>query len=442
MNRPFFIFAFMTTIKELYKIFKTSTGVCTDTRQITKDCLFFALKGANFNGNLFAEKALEQGALKAIVDEPDVVKDDRFILVDDVLNTLQKLSNHHRRALNIPIVGITGTNGKTTTKELVKAVLDKKYNAFATVGNFNNHIGVPLTLLSLDESIEIAIVEMGANHIGEIGFLCNIAEPTVGLVTNVGKAHLEGFGSFEGVKKTKGELYRFVENKNGLLFVNKSNEHLLEMLDDGAELFYYGTEDDCKVKVKKLNNTPNLSFTFEAKQQELQVNAQLVGGYNLENALAAISVGIHYGVHLDDIVHAINEYSPENNRSQLVVSENNKVLFDAYNANPTSMKAALENFVSIAEKNKTVILGEMKELGEDSTAEHRTVLDFLRKSSLNSVYLVGANYQPLLNKKDSFIWSKNVDSLKERLLQNPLNDSFILVKGSRTNKLELLKDVL
>ncbi|MGQ1785104.1 MULTISPECIES: UDP-N-acetylmuramoyl-tripeptide--D-alanyl-D-alanine ligase [unclassified Saccharicrinis] len=432
----------MMSIKDIYQVFKTSTGVCTDTRQIKKDGLFFALRGANFNGNLFASQALEHGAVKVVVDDADVAKNENYILVENVLATLQELATFHRRELNIPIVGITGTNGKTTTKELVKTVLDKKYRSFATVGNFNNHIGVPLTLLSIDEKIEIAVVEMGANHPGEIDFLCKIAEPNVGLITNVGKAHLEGFGSFEGVKKTKGELYRFIESKQGLLFVNKSNTHLLGMLNSGAELFYYGHNTDCKVRVTELRNTPNLSFGCKINEEEIHINAQLMGGYNLENALAAISVGTYFGVEPHKIAEAINEYTPENNRSQMVISDKNKILFDAYNANPTSMKAALENFVALNEKNKVAILGEMKELGDDSRQEHMKVLHFLRNKNLTDVYLVGENYKSMLQDEDGFKWADNVNVLIEEIATTPIRNSFILVKGSRSNKLELLKGIL
>ncbi len=432
----------MMTIKELYNIFNTSTGVCTDTRNIKVGSIFFALKGASFDGNLFANKALDQGAGWAVVDDPKLEDNDRFILVKDVLRCLQSLATYHRRELGIPIVGITGTNGKTTTKELVKVVLDKKLHAFATEGNFNNHIGVPLTLLSLNKKMDVAVVEMGANHLEEIDLLCNIAEPSVGLITNVGRAHLEGFGSFDGVKKTKGELYRFIEEKRGLLFVNKSNPHLLGMLGEGAKLFFYGDDDDCRVKVTELKNTANLSFSCVVDKEKIEIKANLIGGYNMENALAAISVGLYFGVLPTDIEDAINSYVPENNRSQMVVSENNKILFDAYNANPTSMKAALENFVALKEDNKIVILGEMKELGNDSESEHIKTLNFLRNQDLSSIYLVGESYKVLLSEHDGINWFEDVISLRNYILDNEIKNSFILVKGSRSNQLEKLKEVL
>ena len=432
----------MAKIKKLYEDFINSTGVCTDTRNILEGCLFFALKGANFDGNQFAEEALSQGAAKVVVDDDNVVKGNSYILVDNVLSTLQDLSNYHRKALGIPIIGITGSNGKTTTKELLSAVLNQKYKVLATVGNYNNHIGVPLTLLSLKEDIELAVVEMGANHIGEIDFLCKIAEPNMGIITNVGKAHLEGFGSFEGVKQAKGELYRFIENNTGVLFVNKSNDHLMEMLGKGSEVFFYGNDQSCQVKLIEIKKTPNLKFSCNIKEKEIFVNSKLVGQYNLENALAAISVGTYFNVEEEKIVEAINNYEPNNNRSQLIITDKNEVLLDAYNANPTSMKAALENFVVADEENKAVILGEMKELGVDSEKEHQALIDFVNESNFNSIYVVGESYRHLLQGTNNISWFKNVDSLRKHLVYSPLKDAFVLVKGSRSNKLEQLKEVL
>ena len=430
------------TIQQLYDIFKTSSGVCTDTRKITEGCLFFGLKGANFNGNLFAAAALQQGAKKVVVDEAAVALNEDYILVEDVLTALQELSTYHRISLGIPIVGITGTNGKTTTKELIKAVLDTKYRTLATTGNLNNHIGVPLTLLSLKENTEIGVVEMGANHQGEIAFLCEIARPNVGMITNVGKAHLEGFGSFEGVKKAKGELFRFIEKQKGTLFLNKGNSHLLSMLDKGAEVIFYGEEDDCTIRLKELRNTPNLSFTAYIDNKLVDVDAQLMGGYNLENALAAMAIGSYFGVEADGIAQAICNYAPDNNRSQLVVTAKNKILFDAYNANPTSMLAALHNFGALKDNNKVAVLGEMKELGEDSSMEHSSILDFLRDHKSLEVYVIGENYKSLLKVGDGFKWFKDVDTLMLGLSKHPIQNSFVLVKGSRSNQLEKLKELL
>lgn len=432
----------MTSIQELYKVYKNSTGVCTDTRSITKGCLFFALKGASFNGNLFATKAIEAGALAVVVDDVSVVDGEQYFFVSDVLRTLQDLANYHRNTLDIPVIGVTGTNGKTTTKELIKSVLDRKFEVLATEGNFNNHIGVPLTLLSIKDSCEVAVIEMGANHQGEIAFLCEIAEPTMGLITNVGKAHLEGFGSFEGVKKTKSELYKFIESKAGLLFVNKENNHLKGMLGEGADLFYYGADDTCEVRFVSVESSPNLAFNCFVDGKTVHVKSHLIGGYNLENALAAISIGKYLGVRVDEIVKAIEEYVPNNNRSQLITTEHNKVLFDAYNANPTSMGLAVGNFLSLEEDNKVMILGEMKELGDDSEKEHSILLDSVRKNGEAKVFLVGDQYTTIIRADDNFKWFNSVDLLKAYLQDNALLDSFILVKGSRSNKLEGLKEVL
>jgi len=429
-------------IEELYELFIKSSGVCTDTRAITSGCIFFALKGGNFNGNEFAGKALESGASFAVVDEKEVVNGDNFILVDDVLKTLQKLANFHRKTLAIPIVGITGTNGKTTTKELINEVLKRKYITSATQGNLNNHIGVPLTLLSMNKSVEFGIVEMGANHMGEIEELCLIAEPDYGIITNVGKAHLEGFGSFEGVKKTKSELYRFIEKKKGVLFVNIDNSHLKEMLGVGSTIVKYGSSPDCLVQADSLFPSAFLQFSCNVKEERLEIKSNLVGSYNLENALAAICIGSYFGVLNREIVDAIQNYLPTNNRSQLVETEKNKVLFDAYNANPTSMMKALNNFISIPDANKTVILGEMKELGEDSLLEHQNVVSYLKSEYAGDVILVGEGYIHKDINLSGIKHFKNVEELITYLIANVIKDNFVLVKGSRSNKLERLKDVL
>ncbi len=432
----------MLKIAELHQLFLQSKGVSTDTRDIKEGSMFFALKGASFNGNQFAGQALDSGAMFVVVDEPEVVKDHRFILVDEVLDALQKLAGYHRKQLGIPIIGITGTNGKTTTKELIKAVLETKYKVFATVGNFNNHIGVPLTLLAMNGDIEMGIVEMGANHQGEIEQLCHIAQPDYGLITNVGKAHLEGFGSFEGVMKTKAELYRHIEAKRGTLFVNASNDYLLSMLGEGADLYRYGKDDSFKVFFKKFLAGDFLGAVCVVKGQEIILKSNLVGAYNLENILAAVAVGNCFEVENSAILSAIANYIPQNNRSQLVETKSNKVLFDAYNANPTSMQAALDNFVQINKSNKVVILGEMRELGEDSFNEHASIIRFLQSAGLYKVILVGESYKPFMQRHHSFLYYDNVEMLIDALQKDPLQYCFILVKGSRTNKLEKLKEVL
>ncbi len=432
----------MSKIKELYQLYISSTGVCTDTRKINKGCLFFALKGANFNGNLFAETALKQGAYRAVVDDATVVHGDNYILVDDVLKSLQDVAVYHRQQLNIPVIGITGTNGKTTTKELAAAVLAKKYNVLATKGNLNNHIGVPLTLLSINSSIELAVIEMGANHPGEIDFLCQIAQPDFGLITNVGMAHLEGFGSFEGVKKTKAELYNYLQENKGLIFKNSGNKYLKDMLPKDSKLFNYGIDENDRIRVRNVGSNTVLSFEVFIDNEPLKIESNLIGSYNLENILAAISLGCYFGVNKEDVALAIKEYIPENNRSQLVSTEKNEVLFDAYNANPTSLNAALENLIGIDKKNKSVILGEMKELGDESCKEHKKVVDFLKKNLLHKVVLIGESYKKVLNGNEGFLWFKNVDECIERFNEVGLKDAFVLVKGSRSNQLEKLKQVL
>ncbi len=430
----------MTNISDIYSLFLKSTGICTDTRAIKLNSIFFALKGANFNGNKFAEHAIDQGALYAIVDEKEWVISDKVILVDNALETLQKLANYHRKQLNIPIVGITGTNGKTTTKELIKSVLETTYKVYATQGNLNNHIGVPLTILSMDKTTEIGVVEMGANHPGEIGFLCNIADPDYGIITNVGKAHLEGFGSFEGVKQTKSELYRFIEAKQGTLFVNSDNEHLQGMLKSGATLCSYGRESFNKVVLCEVFQSDFLTFSCAINCSELEVKTNMVGNYNIENILAAITIGSYFKVSKMNIVKALSNYKPTNNRSQLEVTAKNKVLFDAYNANPTSMEASLKNFISMKGDRKVLILGEMKELGEDSLVEHKKLVDFLLTKKINT-FLIGRNYKEL-TENTPFLYYENVEALCDYLEKKPLSNSFIMVKGSRSNQLEKIKELL
>ncbi len=405
--------------------------------------MFFALKGANFNGNLFAEKALDSGASYAIVDEKDVVvKGKNFVLVEDVLKSLQQLAFYHRNQIGIPILGITGTNGKTTTKELIKVVLEKKYNVYATQGNLNNHIGVPLTLLAIDKSVEVGIVEMGANHPGEIEDLCSIADPDYGLITNVGKAHLEGFGSFEGVMKTKAELYRHIEKKEGSLFINEENAFLKSMLKGGSTNIKYGIGDQSSAYAIEILDAEFLEFKAIVNNEEIKVTTNLVGEYNLENVLAAISIGLNFKVDLQDIVDAIGNYLPTNNRSQLVKTDKNTVLFDAYNANPTSMKAALSNLFVINKKNKVAVLGEMKELGKSSSQEHEDLLNILVRNKNINVILVGSNYSSFKDQFKDFIYFDDVDCLIKYIESNAIRNSYVLVKGSRSNKLEKLEGKL
>lgn len=431
-------------ISQLYTLFKQYPVVTTDSRICPKDSIFFALKGEKFNGNLFAEKALADGCALAVVDEWDGDADERIILVDNVLETLQKLANYHRRKLKIPILGITGTNGKTTTKELVSTVLSRKYKIAYTQGNFNNHIGVPLTLLAMTKEHEMGVVEMGANHRGEIKMLCEIAEPDYGLITNVGKAHLEGFGSFENIIKTKCELYDFIRERDGKVFVNKDNEHLYKM-SDGMDRILYGKNDPSLFASGNITDaTPFLEFDWCFFDKSFRVKTRLVGEYNLDNALAAVAVSKFFGVDTPSISRALQEYEPRNNRSQFRRTEKNDLIMDAYNANPTSMKASLEFFAKIpSQQPKAVILGEMKELGDVSAEEHSKIIGFLRENPFPKVFLVGAMFQlPAGDKHPDFALFATVDELIAHLRQHPLEGHYVLLKGSHSVQLEKAVDVL
>ena len=425
-------------MSNLYNIFLNSTGITTDSRDCPKGSIFFALKGETFDGNKYAGAALEKGCSYAVVDEAEYATDDRFILVPDVLTALQQLANEHRRALGTRIIGVTGTNGKTTTKELIAAVLSKNYNVLYTQGNFNNHIGVPKTLLRLTKEHEIAVVEMGANHPGEIKTLVNIVEPDYGIITNVGKAHLEGFGSFEGVIKTKGELYDFLRQKGGSkVFIDADNEHLAGIAHD-LELIKYGVKSDAgtlAVKGEVIACDPFLRFRWNGGE----VNTHLIGAYNIYNMLAAATIGMHFGVTPAQINEALTEYVPSNNRSQLTVTENNKLVVDTYNANPTSMMAALENFTLMAMPSKMAILGSMGELGAVSHDEHQRIVNYLTQHGYNDVWLVGKEFGKIECNYRKFA---DVEAVKQELLSHPLKDQCILIKGSNTMRLFELPPLL
>ena len=410
-------------IENIYTLYSKHFLVDTDTRNIRKNTLFFALKGNNFNGNEFAEKALNLGALYSIVDEREYQTNTNIILVDDVLETLQQLANFHRKQLNIPIIGLTGSNGKTTTKELINAVLVKKYNTTATKGNLNNHIGVPLTLLSMTPKTEIGIVEMGANHLKEIAFLCSIATPDFGYITNFGKAHLEGFGSLEGVIQGKSELYNYLQKNNKIAFVNP-NDFIQVEKTKKIETVSFNTND---VKFIEANPFVRLSF------YNTQIQSNLIGKYNYTNIVAAITIGHYFKVSLDNIKKAIEAYIPTNNRSQIIETEVNKIILDAYNANPTSMKAALENFVALEGTNKTVILGDMFELGKDSFKEHQAIADLSTELNFENTFLVGENFYQTNTKKHQF---KSYDDLEKYIINHPIKNHSILIKGSRGMRLE------
>ena len=450
-------------IKELYEIYKAHPVVTTDSRNCPEGSIFFALKGETFDGNKFAIAAIEKGCAYAVVDDKSIVHS-KVILVDNVLETLQALARYHREQLDIPFVGITGTNGKTTTKELVATVLSKKYRVHYTQGNFNNHIGVPLTLLSIKPDCEMAVIEMGANHPGEIKALADIALPTCGLITNVGKAHLEGFGSLEGVINTKKELYDNLAEHGGHVFVNAANPLLMKALDNvqcttnglepwrkmhNAQLTTYSSTADVKANVngRLLRCAPYVEF--EWKTQFSTFNSQLlthfVGAYNLDNMLAATTVGLHFGVAEEDICDAISNYVPANNRSQLTKTESNTLIVDAYNANPTSMMAAIDNFELMEGENKLAILGDMLELGEQSGDEHQTIVRRLVESKIEKVILVGKEFckctmhdaQPTvlsLGEKctidNRFVVYESLDALLESQCVESLQSRLILLKGS------------
>ena len=420
-------------IKELYEIYKAHPVVTTDSRNCPEGSIFFALKGETFDGNKFAVAAIEKGCAYAVVDDK-TIEHPQTILVDNVLDTLQQLARYHREQLDIPFVGITGTNGKTTTKELVATVLSKKYRVHYTQGNFNNHIGVPLTLLSIKPDCEIAVIEMGANHPGEIKTLANIALPTCGLITNVGKAHLEGFGSLEGVINTKKELYDNLVVRGGHVFVNAANPLLMNVLNAKSYTTYSSNSDVmADVNGRLLRCAPYVEFEWHSQLStfNFQLSTCFVGAYNLDNMLAAITVGLHFGVTKEDICSAISDYVPANNRSQLTKTERNTLIVDAYNANPTSMMAAIDNFDIMEGENKMVILGDMLELGEQSEVEHQNIVRRLMESKIERIILVGKEFKKACEtlgvNKFEIIESLG-DDFKSQL--SVLNSQLILLKGS------------
>ena len=427
-------------IKYLYSLFEKHPQVTTDSRNCAKGSIFFAIKGELFNGNRYAREAIAKGCAYAIVDEPEFADEsERILLTSDVLKTLQKLANHHRRQFSIPIIGITGTNGKTTTKELIAAVLKSRYNVLNTEGNLNNHIGVPLTLLRLRKEHEMAVIEMGANHPGEIADLCAIAQPTCGLITNVGKAHLEGFGSFENIVKTKSELYDFLKTNNGILFLDNENP-ILRGKAAGMEAYRYGTSDDLFVAGSIAASDPFLTIEWRVAGESRKIATQLIGGYNLSNVLAAVCVGHYFGVPKQTIVEAIASYEPVNNRSQFKQTAHNRLIIDAYNANPSSMRAAIENFMDMGKASKMVILGDMLELGGSSEEEHRGITELLRKSDIEEVLLCGAAFSSLSG--NPYKTFPNTDELLRFLTQSPIKGREILIKGSRGVRLEKVVELL
>ena len=472
-------------IETIYQAYLACNGVCTDSRACQEGNLFVCLKGENFDGNDFAEKAVEMGCKYVLTSRKDLLTSDEswnrrideslncgtdesskrlndsttkqignspFIYVEDTLVALQQLAAHHRKVLGTPIVGITGTNGKTTTKELVAAVLAKKYNVLYTLGNFNNHIGVPLTLLRLTKEHNMAVIEMGANHPGEIAFLANIVMPDAGLITNVGKAHLAGFGSFEGVKNTKAELYRNLLSRGKTVFVDADNEHLKEMLANiendesynsgtstSSVTELYGSNPTLPVNGKVVSCTPYVNIDLNIDGNNYHVNSQLIGSYNVSNMLSAACVGHYFGVPAMQIVKALSDYTPQNNRSQLTKTERNTLIVDAYNANPTSMEAALRNFALIQTEGKAVILGDMFELGDDSATEHQKVVSLLEQLGITEAYLLGKNFETTTGIGTRFA---STSLFKEWLQAHPLSGKTLLIKGSNSMKLTTLIDAL
>lgn len=424
-------------MQELYSHFLKFPIAVTDTRAILPDSIFFALKGPNFNANEFAEKALASGSRFAVIDEAKYKKDDRYILVEDVLSTLQKLANHHRKQFNIPVLGLTGTNGKTTTKELIHAVLSQKFNVLSTKGNLNNHIGVPLTLLNLNKDHEFAVIEMGANKPGDIKELCDIADPDFGMITNVGKAHLEGFGDVQTVIKTKTELYNHIRNKKGKIFLNTDNVILAEKGKDISHESYGLNSGNVKGKNIKVN--PFLSLEVENSEGKIQIQTHLVGTYNAENIIAACCIGNFFGVENSKIKSGLENYVPSNNRSQIIQKENCTILMDAYNANPSSMKAAIENFAAIDHPDKFFVLGDMFELGKTSESEHRAVIQLAEEKKLNGIF-VGKAFFNLKNDKNIFL--PTTEEAKNHIQSELKNNRLYLIKGSRGMKLETILEVL
>ena len=443
-------------IKELYKLYQQSSGITTDSRDCPAGSIFVALKGDNFDGNLFAKTALEQGCAYAIVDNPEFALDDRYILVNDCLQTLKYIAREHRRQFQIPVIAITGTNGKTTTKELIAAVLSKKYNVLYTQGNFNNDVGVPKTLFRLTAEHEIAVIEMGASHLGDIRTLAETAEPTCGLITNVGRAHLLNFGSLKNVAKTKGELYDYLGQRGeSLIFLNADDDRLVDMIPDTVWVAPYSTNPDnveaCTCgEVMPSDGDPMLRFRWRESDVDLEdrgeeeqwyeVQTQLIGNYNINNLMAAITVGLNFAVSPADICQALEQYKPSNNRSQLTDTAHNRLIVDAYNANPSSMRASLENFAQLSAPYKMVILGDMRELGKSSQKEHQKIADLLQQIPLDQVWLVGSEFKQVAPQGSRTF--ADVDEVKATLASERPEGYCILIKGSNSTRLYQLPELL
>lgn len=435
-------------IEEIYKVYRKHPVICTDTRKISKSCLFFALKGDHFNGNEFAQQAIQSGAAYAIIDNPEYAVNENFILVPDVLETLQDLARFHRGQLSIPVIGITGSNGKTTTKELIRSVLSQQFKTFATEGNLNNHIGVPLSILSIDDSCEIAIIEMGANHQKEIGFLCGIAQPTHGLITNVGKAHLEGFGGIEGVRIGKGELYEFLAKTGGIIFINADDAILKEMSAERKvqNMVTYGSGREYFISAVLIDSSPFLDIKWETKGEsynkiKFTAKSNLPGIYNFDNIVCAICVGSYFNLSPEQINSGISSYFPLNSRSQILKTEKNTLICDYYNANPSSMNVALDNLESVNTSSKALILGDMFELGNEAGREHQLILDKAMAVKSERKIFIGEEFYELKENKAAEFF-RTVQEAQLSLELNPITGSTILLKGSRGMKLETLLPLL
>lgn len=424
-------FCFMS-IEQLYDIYKQYPSVQTDTRKLKTGDFFFALKGDNFNGNSFAQKAVDAGAAYAVIDEAAFEISGKTILVDDVLTSLQQLARYHREQFNIPFLAITGSNGKTTTKELIHAVLSSSIKTYTTEGNLNNHIGVPLTILKIKQDAQMAVIEMGANHLKEIASYCKYTLPTHGLITNCGKAHLEGFGSIEGVRKGKGELFDHLRANNGTAFAMWDYEYLHEMSKGISEIVTYGTAS-ADIEGSIIKSEPYLAVEISKGADTGIIQTQLVGDYNFPNVLAAVSVGKHFGIPDDKIKSAIENYSPSNSRSQLVEKGTNKIILDAYNANPSSMKLAIENFANIRNENKVVMLGSMAELGNESLEEHKNIVELLQQNKWKQVVLVGGDF---LKVDHPYLKFETSLQLQDWFQQQHFENTYILIKGSRSMQME------
>lgn len=426
-------------IEKLYKLFRKSSGISIDTRTLKGKEMFFCLKGDHFNGNQFAQQAIEKGAKYVVVDDEDFFdkNNPNFFLVENSLKVLQELSALHRKKMDIPIIGITGTNGKTTTKELVHAVLKTQFKVFATKGNYNNHIGVPLSLLSIKKKHQLAIIEMGANHTGEIAELCELSQPSFGIITNIGHAHLEGFGSYENIQKTKLALYKTIKGNSGFVFVHFADEVLMEE-SKHIKRSTYGISEDADVHAKLIPGKPNLEMEYNHRK----ISTNLFGEFNYYNALVALAVGKHFKISNDNMVGALESYHPSNNRSQIEKGKNNLLILDAYNANPDSMRNAIEFFDKIKAYAKTLILGDMLELGDYEEAKHREILELISNSNFDHIFLVGKAFGAFKKEFSQFEYFANSELAKKHFEQFPIRSNQILLKGSRGIKLEILKDTL